>query len=160
MLEFTIAYSFWLVLSWLQRQIKSTQMDFQRGFAAASSKRYFSFLGKTVLFVVFYFHFVELIVLHMGFGLKGFCPFGDSCKYLHPKNNPAQNTGNQGLRGIFLPLHLIVCCWCRWYLCSSSLMYYFSRHFLELFFAMHFSYQLLDLRILMLGHHRLIKGFI
>ncbi|KAL9427065.1 hypothetical protein AB3S75_033785 [Citrus x aurantiifolia] len=28
----------------------------------------------------------------------GFCPFGDSCKYLHPKNNPAQNTGNQGLR--------------------------------------------------------------
>lgn len=43
----------------------------------------------------------------MGFGLKGFCPFGDSCKYLHPKNNPPQNTGNQGLRGIFLPLHLL-----------------------------------------------------
>ncbi|KAH9670421.1 C3H1-type domain-containing protein [Citrus sinensis] len=29
----------------------------------------------------------------------GFCPFGDSCKYLHPKNNPPQNSGNQGLRG-------------------------------------------------------------
>lgn len=149
-----------LACAFLIAETNQTYPDgFPKGVCSRFVKTVLFFFGENYPLCCFLFSFCW-IVLHMGFGLKGFCPFGDSCKYLHPKNNPAQNTGNQGLRGIFLPLHFIVCCWCRWYLCSSSLMYYFSRHFLELFFAMHFSYQLLDLRILMLGHHRLIKGFI